>query len=196
MASSTTREADRQSFFARSVRDHWVLFVVEGVVLIVLGMIAIAIPPLATLAVTILLGWLFLISGIVGLITSIMARHAPGFWWSILSAIVGILAGLVLLAWPVSGSVSLTLVLIAFFLIEGVATIMYAIEHRRGLSGRWGWLVASGILDLILAGIVIAGLPGTALWAPGLLVGINMVFGGCALVAMGLHARRERERTT
>jgi len=196
MASSTTREADRQSFFARSVRDHWVLFVVEGVLLIVLGMIAIAIPPLATLAVTILLGWLFLISGIVGLITSIMARHAPGFWWSILSAIVGILAGLVLLAWPVSGSVSLTLVLIAFFLIEGVATIMYAIEHRRGLSGRWGWLVASGILDLILAGIVIAGLPGTALWAPGLLVGINMVFGGCALVAMGLHARRERERTT
>jgi uncharacterized membrane protein HdeD (DUF308 family) len=194
MASSTTREADRQSFFARSVRDHWVLFVVEGVVLIVLGMIAIAIPPLATLAVTILLGWLFLISGIVGLITSIIARHAPGFWWSILSAIVGILAGLVLLAWPVSGSVSLTLVLIAFFLIEGVATIMYAIEHRRALSGRWGWLVASGILDLILAGIVFAGLPGTALWAPGLLVGINMVFGGWALVAMGLHGRRERER--
>jgi uncharacterized membrane protein HdeD (DUF308 family) len=195
MTSYTTQEAG-QSSFERSVRDHWVLFVVEGMLLIVLGMIAIAIPPLATLAVTILLGWLFLISGIVGLITSIMARHAPGFWWSILSAIVGILAGLVLLAWPVSGSVSLTLVLIAFFLIEGVATIMYAIEHRRGLSGRWGWLVASGILDLILAGIVIAGLPGTALWAPGLLVGINMVFGGCALVAMGLHARRERERTT
>jgi uncharacterized membrane protein HdeD (DUF308 family) len=178
------------------VQDHWVLFLVEGVLLIALGMIAIAIPPLATLAVTILLGWVFLISGIVGLITSIMARHAPGFWWSILSAIVGILAGLVLLAWPVSGSVSLTLVLIAFFLIEGVITIMYAIEHRRALSGRWGWLVASGILDLVLAGIVIAGLPGTALWAPGLLVGINMVFGGWALVAMGLHARRARAQRT
>jgi uncharacterized membrane protein HdeD (DUF308 family) len=188
MTSYTTQKAG-QSSFERSVRDHWVLFVVEGVLLIVLGMIAIAIPPLATLAVTILLGWVFLISGVVGLITSIMARHAPGFWWSILSAIVGILAGLVLLAWPVSGSVSLTLVLIAFFLIEGVATIMYAIEHRRALSGRWGWLVASGILDLILAGIVFAGLPGTALWAPGLLVGINMVFGGSALIAMALHAR-------
>jgi uncharacterized membrane protein HdeD (DUF308 family) len=196
MTGSTTDEADRQSFFARSVQDHWVLFLVEGVLLIVLGMIAIAIPPLATLAVTILLGWVFLISGIVGLITSIMARHAPGFWWSILSAIVGILAGLVLLAWPVSGSVSLTLVLIAFFLIEGVVTIMYAIEHRRALSGRWGWLVASGILDLVLAGIVIAGLPGTALWAPGLLVGINMVFGGWALVAMGLHARKARAQRT
>jgi uncharacterized membrane protein HdeD (DUF308 family) len=173
-----------------------VLFVVEGVLLIVLGMIAIAIPPLATLAVTILLGWVFLISGVVGLITSIMARHAPGFWWSILSAIVGILAGAVLLAMPVSGSISLTLVLIAFFLIEGVATIMYAIEHRRALSGRWGWLVVSGILDLILAGIVIVGLPGTALWAPGLLVGINMVFGGCALVAIGLHARNAGAQRT
>ena len=193
MTNSMTQEAD-QSSFARSVRDHWVLFVVEGAVLIVLGMIAIAIPPLATLAVTILLGWVFLISGILGLVTSIMARHAPGFWWSILSAIVGILAGLVLLAWPVSGSVSLTLVLIAFFLIEGVATIMYAIEHRRALSGRSSWLVVSGILDLILAGIVFEGLPGAALWAPGLLVGINMVFGGWALVAMGLHGRRERER--
>jgi uncharacterized membrane protein HdeD (DUF308 family) len=96
----------------------------------------------------------------------------------------------------VSGSVSLTFVLIAFFLIEGVATIMYAIEHRRALSGRWGWLMVSGILDLILAGIVIVGLPGTALWAPGLLVGINMVFGGWALVAMGLHARNAGAQRT
>lgn len=193
MTSFTTPGADeRQSFIARSVQDHWALFVIEGVVLIVLGMLAIAIPPLATLAVTIMLGWVFLISGIVGLVTTFMARHAPGFWWSLLSAIIGILAGGVLLLWPISGSVSLTLVLIAFFLVEGVATILYAIEHRRALSGRSGWLVASGILDLILAGIVIAGLPGAAFWAPGLLVGINMVFGGWALVALGLHAHRAR----
>jgi uncharacterized membrane protein HdeD (DUF308 family) len=66
---------------------------------------------------------------------------------------------------------------------------MYAIEHRRGLSGRWGWLLVSGVVDVILAGIVFFGLPGTALWAPGLLVGINMVFGGSSLVAMALHAR-------
>jgi uncharacterized membrane protein HdeD (DUF308 family) len=180
------------SLFARSVRDHWVLFLVEGVVLIVLGFLAITIPPLATLAVTIFLGWLLLISGAVGLVATIIARHAPGFWWSLLSAVIGILAGLVLLASPISGSISLTLVLIVFFLIEGIASIMYAIEHRRGLSGRWGWLVVSGVVDVILAGIVFAGLPGTALWAPGLLVGINMVFGGCSLVAMALHARTTR----
>ena len=83
-------------------------------------------------------------SGIVGLFTTFWARHAPGFWWSLLSAALGIGAGLVLLAWPVGGAVSLTLVLIVFFLIEGIASIMYALEHRQQLSGRWGWMLASG----------------------------------------------------
>jgi uncharacterized membrane protein HdeD (DUF308 family) len=66
---------------------------------------------------------------------------------------------------------------------------MFALEHRRELSGRWGWMLASGIIDLILATIILAGLPGTAAWAIGLLVGTNMVFGGTALIAMALHAR-------
>jgi uncharacterized membrane protein HdeD (DUF308 family) len=190
MSINTTDDSSRaQAFFSRSIRDHWALFLIEGVVLVLLGVLAIAIPPLATLAVTILLGWLLLISGGAGLVTTILARRAPGFGWSLLSALVGIAAGLILLASPISGSVSLTLVLIAFFLIEGVASIMYAIEHRRGLSARWGWLLVSGIVDVILAFIVFAGLPGTALWAPGLLVGINMVLGGTALIAMALRAR-------
>lgn len=76
-----------------------------------------------------------------------------------------------------------------FFVIEGVASIMFALEHKRELSGRWGWMLASGIIDLILAAVILAGLPGTAAWAIGLLVGINMVFGGWALIAMALHAR-------
>ena len=97
--------------------------------------------------------------------------------------------GLILLAEPITGAVSLTLVLIVFFVVEGVATIMYALEHRRELSGRWEWMLISGIIDLVLAGIIFTGLPGTAAWALGLLVGINMVFGGVALVAIALHAR-------
>jgi uncharacterized membrane protein HdeD (DUF308 family) len=117
-------------------------------------------------------------------------RQAPGFWWSLISAIIAIGAGVVLLLWPISGSVSLTLVLIAFFVVEGIASIMYAIEHRNQLTGRWVWMLVSGIIDLILAGIIFAGLPGTALWALGLLVGINMVFGGAALIAMALAARQ------
>jgi uncharacterized membrane protein HdeD (DUF308 family) len=92
--------------------------------------------------------------------------------------------------------VSLTLLLIVFFTLEGVVTIMYALEHKKELSGRWGWMLASGIIDLILAAIILAGLPGTAAWALGLLVGINMLFGGTALIAMALHARSGDPSTT
>src|SRR5262245_19168487 len=178
-----------QRALAQSVRQHWVLFLIEGIVLVVLGLLAIIIPPLATIAVTIFLGWLFLISGILGLVTTFWARHAPGFWWSLLSAVLAIAAGIVLLVWPISGAISLTLLLIVFFIIEGVLSIMYALEHKKELSGRWGWMLASGIIDLILAGLILIGLPGTAAWALGLLVGINMLFGGSALIAMALHAR-------
>ena len=86
-----------QRALAQSIREHWVLFLIEGIVLVVLGLLAIIIPPIATIAVTIFLGWLFLISGVVGLVTTFWARHAPGFWWSLISAALGIVVGLLLL---------------------------------------------------------------------------------------------------
>ena len=174
---------------AGAIHEHWGLFLAEGIILVILGIAAIALPPIATLAFTIIIGWVFLISGGVGLFTTLWARHVPGFWWSLISAIIGIAAGVVLLLWPITGTLSLTLVLIAFFVVEGIVSIMYAIEHRNQLTGRWGWMLVSGIIDLILAGIIFAGLPETAVWALGLLVGINMLFGGAALIAMALAAR-------
>jgi uncharacterized membrane protein HdeD (DUF308 family) len=178
-----------QRAVANALHQHWRLYLAEGIALVILGFIAILVPPIATLAVTIVLGWLFLISGLIGLYTTFMLRHAPGFWWSLISAALGVLVGGMLLAQPVRGAFSLTLVVIAFFIIEGVASIMFALEHKRELSGRWGWMLVSGIVDLILAMFVFAGLPSAAAWAIGLLVGINMVFGGSALIAMALHAR-------
>ena len=176
---------------ARAIREHWKLFLIEGIVLVVLGLLAVAVPLLAGLAVTILFGWLFLISGAVGLFTTFAMRHAPGFWWSLLSGVLGIVVGVLLLAQPALGLVSLTYVLIAFFIVEGVATIMFALEHRTQLTGRWGWMLASGIVDLLLAFLVLVGLPGSAAWALGLIVGINMVFGGASMIAMALAARSE-----
>jgi uncharacterized membrane protein HdeD (DUF308 family) len=131
-----------------------------------------------------------LVSGVVGLIATFRTRGAPGFWWSLLSAIVGIVAGIVLLRWPLSGAFSLTVILTVFLVLEGVVSILYALEHRRELSGRWGLMLFSGIVDLFLAWMIFAGLPGTAAWAIGLLIGINLVFGGSALIAMALHARK------
>jgi uncharacterized membrane protein HdeD (DUF308 family) len=190
---ATNQPADMSSFqraAASALHEHWVLFLVEGVVLLVLGATAIALPVLATVAFTIILGWLFLVSGVVGLFTTFWMRGAPGFWWSLLSAVLGIVVGLLLLASPIMGAVSITIVLIAFFIIEGVASIMFALEHKRELSGRWVWMLVSGIIDLVLAAMIFAGLPSTAAWALGLLVGINMVFGGAALIALSLDARK------
>jgi uncharacterized membrane protein HdeD (DUF308 family) len=187
----STDEAGIERAVANAIHKHWVLFLIEGIVLLILGIAAILLPVLATITFTIFIGWLFLISGVLGLITTLwMHTRVPGFWWSLLSALIGIAAGIVLLLWPISGSLSLTLLLTAFFIVEGVASIMYAIEHRKQDSARWGWMLLSGIVDLILAAIIIAGLPGTALWVLGVLVGINLIFGGVALTGMAFAARK------
>ncbi len=181
---------DLQSKMRAAVREHWKAFLIEGILLVVFGLAAIIVPPLASLAVTILLGWLFLISGVAGLVLTFWARHMPGFWWSLISAVLAVVAGVILLARPVQGTLTLTIVVGAYFLAEGVATIMYALEHRRELSQRWSWLLVAGIMDLVIAAIIITGLPGSALWAIGLLVGINLLFGGASLIGMALAARK------
>ena len=182
-------QPDSEGAFRRSLHDHWRAFLVEGIVLVILGIAAIALPPIAGLAVTVVLGWLFLIGGVVGLIATFNQKNAPGFWWALISAAVSVLAGGVLLANPAAGVATLTYVLIAFFLVDGVIIIVMAFEHRRELSGRWEWMMLGGVMDLILAAIIISGLPGTLAWALGLLVGIDLVFGGMSLIAMALHAR-------
>ena len=178
--------------FTSSLREHWKMFLVEGIVLLGLGLLAVALPMLATIGFTIVLGWLFLFSGVIGLATTFMMRGAPGFWWALISGLIGIGAGVVLLMSPASGAVSLTLVLIAFFIVEGVATIMYAVAHRAQLAERSGWMMFSGVVDLVLAVMILMGLPSSATWAIGLLVGINMIFGGGAMIGMALAAKNSQ----
>lgn len=191
-ATPSNQVPDLRGHLASGLRAHWTLFLAEGILLVILGILALLAPVIASLAATVFFGWLLLLSGIMGAVTTFRARHAPGFWWSLASALLGIVAGGLLLVWPLQGRLSLTAVLIAFLLIEGAVSIMYALEHRTGLSGRWGWMLASGILDLVLGVLLILGLPGTALWALGLLLGLNLLFGGWALILIALHARPTR----
>ena len=179
-----------QSDMSTAVREHWKAFLFEGILLVILGLAAMILPPLASLAVTIFLGWMFLISGVAGLALTFWARQMPGFWWSLISAVLAVAAGIILLVKPVQGTLTLTIVVGAYFLAEGVATIMYALEHRRELSERWSWMLFSGVLDILISAMVITGLPGSAEWAIGLLVGINLVFGGASLIGMALAARK------
>lgn len=179
-----------QSAMNQTVKTHWKAFLFEGILLAVLGIAALILPPLASLAIAIFLGWMFLISGIGGLIVTYWARNTPGFWWSLISAALAVLTGILLLARPVQAVLTLTIVLGAYFLAEGVATIMYALEHRRELSSRWSWLLISGLVDIAISFMVITGLPSSAEWAIGILVGINLLFGGASLIGMALAARK------
>ena len=102
---------------------------------------------------------------------------------------VTLVVGVLLIVLPVNGAISLTLLLAAFFTVDGVASIMYSLAHRQQLTGQWGWLFVDGLLDLLVAALIIIGFPGTAAWAIGVLVGINMIFGGTSLIVVALHAR-------
>ncbi|TCU75025.1 uncharacterized membrane protein HdeD (DUF308 family) [Bradyrhizobium sp. R2.2-H] len=181
-----------QSAMNQAVKTHWKAFLFEGILLVVLGVAALVLPPLASLATAIFLGWMFLIGGIGGLIATYWARSTPGFWWSLISAALAVLTGMLLLARPTQAVLTLTIVLGAYFLAEGVTTIMYALEHRRELSGRWSWLLVSGLVDIAISFMVITGLPSSADWAIGVLVGINLLFGGASLIGMAMAARNSK----
>ncbi len=171
-----------------AIHAHWKLFLAEGIVMVVLGLVAIAVPEFASLAITILIGWLFFIGGIFRTISVLQHRRMPGFAWSLLTAVLAVALGLVLLLRPVAAVLTLTIWLIAFFIIQGIAAILLAIEHRRHLPS-WGWVLFSGLVDLFLAYLIWDGWPSSAGWAIGLLVGINMVFLGLSLIMTALAAR-------
>jgi len=173
---------------AATIHAHWKLVLAQGIVLMVLGLLAVAMPNIATLAVEIFVGWLFLIAGILRAVSVWHARQMPGFGWSMLGALLAVLLGLILIARPLAGVLTLTMVLVAFFILEGITAIVVAVQHRDHLKS-WGWVLFSGIIDLLLAYLIWQGWPSSAGWAIGLLVGINMIFFGLSLVMTALAAR-------
>jgi uncharacterized membrane protein HdeD (DUF308 family) len=143
----------------------------------------------ATIAVDYYIGWLFLISGIVGLIAMFSADDIPAFLWSLITAALSVTVGVLLIWKPVEGAVSLTLVLTAFFIAEGVFQIVASIAYRAVMPGSWGWMLISGIADLALAALIIYGWPTTAGWVLGLFVGINLITSGWAIVMIAFAGR-------
>ena len=189
MTTANPTLAEMQRTIGDTLRAHWRLYVFQGVLMIVLGVLAVAAPAFASLTVDIYVGWLFLISGVLGLIAMFSARNVPGFLWTLVTALLSIVVGGVLLWKPVEGALSLTIVLTGFFIVEGVFQAAAALIYRDAIPSTWGWLLASGLADLALVGIIVAGWPGTAAWVLGLLVGVNLLTTGWAVVMVALGAR-------
>ena len=146
-----------RSQLALTIHRHWKLFLIQGIVMMVLGFLAVAEPNVATLAVTLFAGWLFFIAGVFRAASAWHSRQMPGFAWSMLTALLSVVLGLILILRPLAGVLTLTMVLVAFFIVEGIASIIGAIQHRQHLRS-WGWVLFSGVVDLLLAYLIWAGL--------------------------------------
>ena len=172
-----------------TIRLHWLLFLAQGIIMIVLGALAIIWPQISTLAIELYVGWMFLISGLIGLFTMFVASDATAFLWSLLTAALSLFVGVLLLWHPVEGAVSLTLVLISFFIAEGIFQIAAAMRYREAFPESWGWLLMSGFADLVLAAMLIWGGPSTTTWALGLIAGLSLITSGLAIVGVAAAAR-------
>jgi uncharacterized membrane protein HdeD (DUF308 family) len=160
------------------------------VIMVILGVLALAAPAFATLAVDIYVGWLFLFSGVLGLIAIFSARHPARFRWGMVTAGLSLVVGVMLVWRPVEGALSLTMLLAAFFIAEGLFQAISSVAYRESMRSTWGWMLASGIADLALAAIILLSWPMSVGWALGIIAGVNLITSGWA-IAMAALAGRE-----
>ncbi len=158
--------------------------------LIALGTAAVAFPLVATLAVALVLGWVLLLAGIVQAVHTFRTRLWRGFLLQTLGAALTLAVAALLLLFPQPSIASLTLLLGVFFAVEGLLRAALAWQLRR--LPAWGWMLAGGIVSLLLGALVLLQWQQVAAWLLGLLVGIDLVLAGWALVALALAAGRAR----
>lgn len=158
---------------------------IEAILFVILGCLAISGPQFFTLAFELLVGALFIASGIIQCIRLIQNRETTSFWTHLFVALFNIALGALLLFFPLAGIISLTYLLIAYFFVDGISKLYYAFELRN--FPKWGWIFISGLLSLALGILILTGLPGTAFWTLGLLIGINMLFFGLALFCLAYN---------
>ena len=170
----------------------WKLLLTAGIISVVLGAIAIIVPPLASVTITYLVGILLLI-GAVAFVAEAISRGSTGHRiWSALLAVLYVFAGVWLIINPVSGTITLTWILAIFFLLIGVLRLIAGIASR-GKVPNAGWTIINGVLSILIAVLVIGDLPSSAAWAIGLLVGIQLLFDGIALIATAMAGKQLAE---
>ncbi len=170
----------------------WKVLLTAGIISVVLGAIAIIVPPLASVTITYLVGILLLI-GAVAFVAEAISRGSTGHRiWSALLAVLYVFAGVWLIINPVSGTITLTWILAIFFLLIGVLRLIAGIASR-GKVPNAGWTIVNGVLSILIAVLVIGDLPSSAAWAIGLLVGIQLLFDGIALIATAMAGKQLAE---
>lgn len=167
------------------LRRHWLLEVILGVALIVLGAIAISISAATSVATMVFLGWFLLIGGVIEGIHAFTHRRWH-FFPDLLLATLYAVIGIIIIGNPVAAVLTFTLMIIAFFLVSGIFRIVAAVTDQFG--NRWSML-ASGIISLLLGILLWSGWPATAFWVIGMFVGIELILNGWSVIMFGMAAR-------
>ncbi len=170
-------------------RHFRVAFLIQGVVLVLLGLACIALPMVSTIASIFVFGACLIVGGFVALGASIAHRKVPGTGWWIVSAVVSIITGGLLIVDPIAGAVSLTIVLAAFFFARACAAVLAAVDYRDMLPGPWGWMLLDGLLNLALAGLILWTWPENTLWLIGVMVGANLLWAGVFALTVAYGVR-------
>ena len=174
------------------ITEKWGWFLAAGILLIVAGLAAIAFPLVGGIVAKTFLGWLFLIGGVVMIVHAFSAPGWRGFIWELLIGILYLVAGFYLAFLPLAGLLTLTILIAALFIAEGVAEVIMAFQVRP--HEGWVWLLLSGVAALAVGVMIGMDLPGSATWALGLLVGINLLFSGWSYVFLALAGRKAHDR--
>lgn len=164
----------------------WGWILLYGIVSVIVGAFAFAWPFAATYAATVVIGAFFLVSGAVSIAAGVMGRGAQSRWYAVLLGIVSIAAGLILWFEPLTGALSLTLLVVAWLLIRGALELVWGFRHRR----MRGWMLALGALNVLIAILVMATVPWSTLTLPGYILGLSFVFGGVTSIVAALDHRK------
>jgi uncharacterized membrane protein HdeD (DUF308 family) len=159
--------------------------------MVILGTFGLFQPVIYTLATVILYGALLLVGGAAGIVTAFRLDNWKGRLAAIVLSILYLVAGAIMLLHPVLGALSLTLVVGAFLLASGLIKIWMGFSHRK--QSGWGWLVASGVLSLLLAILIYAQFPGSGLWVLGLFLAIELIFDGWGVMMLAFVLQAIKE---
>lgn len=181
-ASAAMREAMRETVKRYSL---WYLF--EGLLLVLAGLVALVYPHVASVTLVFLLGWILIISGVLQAIGLIGAKDVPHFWLQLVSAVLALLIGLLLLRNPNAGLLIMTVLLIVFFVVEGISKIIFALNIRPFMG--WVWVLLSGVVGLLLGAYLWANMPLSSEWVLGVLLGIQLICEGAALAFLAWMVR-------
>jgi uncharacterized membrane protein HdeD (DUF308 family) len=181
-AAAALREAMRET-----VRRYSLWYLIQGILLVVAGVLALIYPLFASVAIVYLLAWILIISGILQGIGLIGASNVPHYWLQLISAVLAIIIGVLLLRAPDSGLLIMTVLLIVYFMVEGIAKVIFALTIRP--FPNWGWVLASGLVGIVLSLILWASMPLSSEWVLGVLLGILLVCEGAALTYLAWMVR-------